>query len=81
MAEPIQPKLRLKDRRRRLAWVKVAAGASVVAVCLVLVFYVSRLPSVTIASVVRSNDAIDAAFSRANRTTLVGKMRRLGMEL
>ena len=51
MAAPIQPKLRLQDRRRRLAWVKVAAGTSVVALALVLVFYVSHLPRITIAEV------------------------------
>jgi len=51
MAAPIQPRLRLQDRRRRLAWVKVTAGASVVALGLVLVFYVSHLPQMTIATV------------------------------
>lgn len=43
-AKPIQPKLRLRDRRRRMMWVKVAAGTTVLAVCLGAVFYVSRLP-------------------------------------
>ncbi|MDO8523961.1 MAG: FtsQ-type POTRA domain-containing protein [bacterium] len=48
---PSQPKLRLKDRRRRLMWVKVAAGTTVVAVSVALVFYVSHLPSIMIATV------------------------------
>jgi hypothetical protein len=61
MADPIQPKLRLKDRRRRLAWVKVAAGASVVAIAIALVFYVSHLPQITIATVdVSGTDLVSA---------------------
>jgi hypothetical protein len=51
MNPPQQPKLRLKDRRRRLLWVKVAAGAAVTLIALALVVYVSRLPSITIAEV------------------------------
>ncbi len=51
MADSPQQKLRLKDRRRRLMWIKVAAGSTVVALSLVLVWFVARLPSVTISSV------------------------------
>lgn len=43
--------MRLKDRRRRLVWVKVAAGTAVVAILLCAAFYVSRLPNVTITNV------------------------------
>lgn len=51
MKVPEQPKLRLKDKRRRLMWVKVALGSSVVAISLVLVWYVAHLPTLTIGSV------------------------------
>lgn len=51
MASPQQSKLRLKDRRRRLMWVKVAAGSSVVAVSLAFIWYVGHLPALTISSV------------------------------
>src|SRR3989344_3646181 len=51
MNAPQQPKLRLRDRRRRLLWVKVAAGTGVAAVSLALFWYVVRLPEVTIAEV------------------------------
>lgn len=51
MVEPSQQRLRLRDKRRRLVWVKVAAGTAVVALSLTLVFYVAHLPSLTIASV------------------------------
>lgn len=47
----MQGRLRLKDRRRRLLWVKVAAGATVVALSLVAIFYVSRLPNFIITEV------------------------------
>lgn len=49
--DPQQPKLSLKDRRRRLAWVKVAAGSAVVALSLVLIWNVARLPEITVAGV------------------------------
>lgn len=51
MRDSPQQKLRLKDRRRRLMWVKVAAGSAVVALSLIAVWFVFRLPEVTIASV------------------------------
>ena len=51
MNAPDQPKLRLRDRRRRLMWVKVAAGASVVVISLALIFYAARRPEVTITAI------------------------------
>ena len=51
MGTPQQPKLRLRDKRRRLLWVKVAAGTGVVAVSFALMWYAVRLPEVTIAEV------------------------------
>lgn len=61
MAKPQQQKLSLKDRRRRMVWVRVAAGTSVVALSLLLVFYVSHLPQITIASVgVKGTDLVSA---------------------
>jgi len=51
MADSPQQKLRLKDRRRRLMWIKVAAGSTVVALSLVLIWFVARLPAVTISSI------------------------------
>ncbi len=51
MNTPSQPKLRLKDKRRRLLWVKVAAGTGVVALSLSFLWYAVRLPEITIAEV------------------------------
>lgn len=51
MPEIPQPKLRLKDRRRRLMWVKVAAGSAVVALSFIAVWFVARIPAVMITSV------------------------------
>ena len=51
MVAPLQPKLRLKDRRRRLVWVKVAVGVSVTAIAVAAIFYVSHLPRMTVAQV------------------------------
>lgn len=48
--DPKQGKLRLEDKRRRLAWVKVAAGTAVVLVSLVVIWYAARVPEMTIAS-------------------------------
>src|SRR3989344_2923249 len=49
--KPIQPKLRLRDRRRRMMWVKVAAGSAVLALSLGAIFYVSRLETFAITTV------------------------------
>ena len=57
-SRPIQPKLRLKDRRRRLMWVKVASGTAVVAIAVVLAFYMAHLPALTIAEVDVSGTAL-----------------------
>lgn len=46
-----QPKLSLRDRRRRLVWVKVAAGSAVVALSLIAVWFLARIPATTIASI------------------------------
>lgn len=70
MASPQQPKLRLKDRRRRLMWVKVAAGSSVVALSLAFVWYVGHLPAVTISSIEVSGTTIVSAEAVK---TLVGE--------
>jgi len=60
--DPKQPKLSLKDRRRRLVWVKVAAGTAVVALSLVVVWYVARLPEITVAGVeVSGTNLVDAS--------------------
>lgn len=61
MADSPQQKLRLKDRRRRLMWIKVAAGSAVVALSLVLVWFVARLPEVTIASVEVKGESLVSA--------------------
>jgi hypothetical protein len=45
---PTQPRLRLKDKRRRLAWVKVAVGSAVVALTLVLALYALNRPEANI---------------------------------
>lgn len=66
MPESKQSKLRLKDRRRRLEWVKVAAGSAVVLVALVLVWNVSRVPSITVADVeVSGTKLVDQKAARA----------------
>lgn len=66
MAAPLQPKLRLKDRRRRLIWVKVAAGTSVVALAIAAVFYVSHLPRMTVAEIhVSGTELVSADDVRA----------------
>ena len=54
---PKQQKLRLKDKRQRLMWVKVAAGASVTAIAILLVWYLARIPALTIAKVEVSGTA------------------------
>lgn len=59
--EPKQQKLRLKDRRERLMWVKVAAGSSVVAFALLVVWYGAHRPEVTIADISISGDSALAA--------------------
>ena len=46
-----QPKLSLRDRRRRLVWVKVAAGSAVVALSFIAVWFLARIPATTIASI------------------------------
>lgn len=46
-----QPKLSLRDRRRRLVWVKVAAGSAVVALSLIAVWFLARIPATIIASI------------------------------
>jgi hypothetical protein len=51
MPQPQQQKLSLRDRRRRMAWVKVAAGTSVVAISFLAVFYTARLPALAITAV------------------------------
>lgn len=51
MTTPRQPKLRLKDRKRRLMWAKVAAGSSVVALSIGLIWYGSHVPEVIISKV------------------------------
>ncbi|MBV9349395.1 MAG: FtsQ-type POTRA domain-containing protein [Patescibacteria group bacterium] len=62
MATPTQPKLRLKDRRRKLMQVKVVAGTAVVLASLGLLFYVSRLPAFTIRTItVSGTNIVNAA--------------------
>jgi len=51
MSNPQQPKLSLRERRRRLVWVKVAAGSAVVALSFVAVWFLARIPATTIASI------------------------------
>jgi len=49
--DPKQQKLSLRDRRRRLVWVKVAAGTAVVALSVVMIWYAAHLPGITVAGV------------------------------
>lgn len=51
MNGPKQTKLRLKDKRRRLVWVKVAAGASVVALSFAFALYGLNRPEVNVQSI------------------------------
>ncbi len=51
MPAPKQSKFRLRDKRRRIVWVKVAAGSAVVLVSLVLVWFGARVPQLTITEV------------------------------
>ncbi len=63
MAEQQQSKLRLRDRRRRLVWIKVAAGTGVIVVSLALIWYVARIPALTIAEVQVSGTKLVSADS------------------
>lgn len=49
--EPIQPKLRLRDRRRKLLQIKIAAGTLVLLLLLGGIFFIARLPEVTISKI------------------------------
>lgn len=51
MMTPTQPKLRLKDKRRRLVWVKVAAGTAIVALSFGLLVYAAHRPEVNIGKI------------------------------
>ncbi|MBX9765218.1 hypothetical protein K2X83_01095 [Patescibacteria group bacterium] len=49
--EPIQPKLRLRDRRRKMLQIKIAAGVLVFLLLLGGVFFLARVPEVTVSKI------------------------------
>ena len=64
--KPIQPKLRLRDRRRRILWMRFGIVAVLLIVAIGGVAFVSRLPEVTVATVsVTGASAVDAAAVQA----------------
>ena len=56
--EPVQPKLRLRDRRRKLLQIKIAAGTLVLLILLGGLFFVARLSEVTISKVEVTGTAV-----------------------
>lgn len=68
MTTPRQPKLRLKDRKRRLMWVKVAAGSSVVALSIGLMWYGSHVSEVIISKVEVTGTQIVSTDAVKNET-------------
>lgn len=49
--EPVQPKLRLRDRRRKVLQIKILVGAGLFLFALVSIFFLARLSEVTISTI------------------------------